>query len=57
MACPDHWILFSDVMNVLFMWPPEKEIGHKSMEVKQKHVEERGYRRQMLAEITVFSFL
>lgn len=35
---------------------PEKEFRHKSMEVKQK-VEEHGFRSQMLARVTVFSFL
>lgn len=36
---------------------PENEVGLESMEVKQKHVKERGFRSQTLAQVTVFSFL
>lgn len=39
------------------MTSPEKEVGHESMKVKQKHVEEWGYSRQTLAKIIVFLFL
>lgn len=39
------------------MASPEKEVGHESMEVKQKHVEERGFRSQTLAQIIVFSII
>lgn len=38
------------------MASPEKEVGHESMEVKQEHFEERGFRSQTLAQIIVFSF-
>lgn len=48
-----HWIFFLDVINGLSR---KRSRGHESMEVKQKHVEERGFRSQTLAQIIVFSF-
>lgn len=39
------------------MASPEKEVGHESLEVKQEHFEERGFRSQTLAQIIVFSFI
>lgn len=35
---------------------PENEVGHKSMEVKQKNVEELGFCSQTLAQVFVLSF-
>lgn len=60
MVCPDNWILFSDVMNALFMWALQKTKSDMNLwnsEVKQKHIEERGFCSQTLAHITVFLFL
>lgn len=48
-----HWIFFLDVINGLSR---KRSRGHESMEVKQKHVEERVFRSQTLAQIIVFSF-
>lgn len=60
MVCPDYWILFSDVMNALFMWALQKTKSDMNLwnsEVKQKHIEEHGFCSQTLAHITVFLFL
>lgn len=59
---PDCWYGSPDIVLgcdecFIHVTSPLNEVEHESVEVKQKHVEDWGFRSQTLAQVTVFPFL